>query len=209
MKGPKYFYSEGVLWFAKYFYSDVNVVGTKFQEDKSCFEEANIEDTVYLVPEPDNQYDEKAILVTDRKKHTFGYIPKGKIQDMVHDWDKRDEPYYCYISNLELTQIAIVFYCNHELSGEGEIKRLKLTSNTNQEMQDAIDSCSEGDSVDFTYDYEKEKLLATAIDDIGYLNKQNTEFFDNKEILYSYISDISGDGYYDKYSVTVDILYEE
>ena len=49
---------------ADYKYTDVHIVGTKYLDDLSPVEQAQLNDVVFLVPEPSNQYDKAAIMET-------------------------------------------------------------------------------------------------------------------------------------------------
>lgn len=80
-----------VVSMASYDYPDVNIVGAKYIDgaDKAT-KRLNIGDTVLLRAEPENQYDKNAIVVISADGSKLGYIAKGKIQDMIHDFWKKE-----------------------------------------------------------------------------------------------------------------------
>ncbi len=55
---------------------DSYVAGTTHVEDESVFEELEQGDRLILIREPDNRFDDNAILVFDEKKRKLGYIPE-------------------------------------------------------------------------------------------------------------------------------------
>ena len=56
---------------------DTYVAGTGYINDKTILDELNNGDVLWLQREPDNKFDEKAILVLDGKKRKIGYVPES------------------------------------------------------------------------------------------------------------------------------------
>ena len=56
---------------------DTYVAGTGYINDKSILDELKNGDVLWLQREPDNKFDEKAILVLDGKKRKIGYVPES------------------------------------------------------------------------------------------------------------------------------------
>ena len=55
---------------------DSYVAGTTHIKDESVFDEIKVGDKLILQREPENRFDENAILVLDDKKRKLGYIPE-------------------------------------------------------------------------------------------------------------------------------------
>ena len=55
---------------------DSYVAGTTHIKDETVFDEMKVGDKLILQREPDNRFDENAILVLDEKKRKMGYIPE-------------------------------------------------------------------------------------------------------------------------------------
>ena len=87
-----------------YFYKDVHFCNPdKFPDDAEPGEE------IYLIQEPDNPYDENAVLVCGEDDRKLGYLYRGKMQRMVNDYLENDD---CEIKAcaIDLETIAIGFY---------------------------------------------------------------------------------------------------
>ena len=55
---------------------DSYVAGTSYIKDESIFDDIKEGDVLILQREPENRFDENAILVLDSKKRKLGYIPE-------------------------------------------------------------------------------------------------------------------------------------
>lgn len=55
---------------------DSYVAGTYYVDDESVFDDLKDGDKLILKREPDNRFDENAILVLDEKERKLGYIPE-------------------------------------------------------------------------------------------------------------------------------------
>ena len=80
---PDTVYSNGKI---KYFYDDVKI----FVSDNAarmCIAGSQ----VYLEHEEGNEYDPNAIAVMSKYERKLGYLYKNKLQEMVHDFQKRGE----------------------------------------------------------------------------------------------------------------------
>ena len=62
--------SHEILLFGSY------IAGTSYIDDQSIFDELKDGDKLFLKREPDNRFDENAILVLDEKSRKLGYIPE-------------------------------------------------------------------------------------------------------------------------------------
>ena len=55
---------------------DSYIAGTTHVEDESIFDELKEGDKLILIREPDNRFDDNAIIVLDEQKRKLGYIPE-------------------------------------------------------------------------------------------------------------------------------------
>ncbi len=62
--------SHEILLFGSY------IAGTAYIDDKTILDELKGGDKLILLREPDNKFDENAVLVLDSKKRKLGYIPE-------------------------------------------------------------------------------------------------------------------------------------
>lgn len=141
--------------------------------------------------EPNNAYDSLAIaLYCDGRQ--IGYFYKGKMRDMVHDYmDRADKRVLIAMKKWDSSKplIGLFFYkeqIDEVFDGEyGQLleskrfRRFTLTGNKSEEMQEAIMSCTIGQSVDIAYDDDKEKYdVAADSFIIGYMPSSARELLD-------------------------------
>ena len=168
-----------------YKYSDVDVAGTRYAMPD--FGILHIGDLLQFVPDPQNEYDPKAIRIVCNGSF-IGHIHRGKLQDMLHDWFAQNMPVWGCIANLIPGEMAIkiclAFYKESEyerLKKSGKNRKVfKLTGNGNEEMQSNIWGCAQGEEVSIDYDYEKGKGLVSCVGDIGYLPETASEMIDGE-----------------------------
>lgn len=196
----------------KYKYDGVDVCIIKGSDPN--LNEISVGDKVELIHEPENVYDNKAVMLKVNNIK-IGYLYKGRLQDMFHDLQNELLIYSC-ISNIEIennkVQIFLGFYRPLILEyGQAKnyyknSKIFKLTGNKNVEMQGNLECCSDEESIEIEYDYEKEKYSAEILcGSIGYFPVSANELL--KDIEYSqdnqvYIESVE-DNDNDKYDVTV------
>lgn len=155
----------------KYSYKDVEL---KVVPSGLKFDFSMIGSEALLISEPTNEYDENAIYVSwnDNK---LGYIPRNRLQDMVHDFRKKDKPIYSVISNLTIDEesetvdnvfLYIGFYTNiSEDFKNCDTISSKLTKTSKKDFfgtnrQENIEFAKEGDVVTLEYSYESESYVA-------------------------------------------------
>jgi len=162
-----------------YHYENVKIAVLRGQEPDYTLIEAGV--TVELIQEPTNKHDKNAVMIMANGVK-FGYVYKGKLQDMVNDFINSDYPIFSCVTTINPTdniiKIFLGFYrgkhdAYQNLINSGKpFKKFKLTSNSNGEMQSNISYCNigdyKGDEVAISYDYEKEKHLASCGVDIGF-----------------------------------------
>ena len=208
----------------RYKYDDVDVVGTKYIEDLGPFNHLIIGQEVEVVCEKDNQYDDTAILINTKNGEKLGYLPKSsKIKDMAFDFIKKSKPIQAKVISInknDLTfSVLMGFYdrpepSRYEVLNSSDCKRkiFKLTANANEDMQLALGCVSEGDPVDFDYDFDKEKYIVSAeIDEVGYLGKKDSKCFEsniNESDYEAFIKEVS-ETENDKIKASVIVFWKE
>lgn len=184
-----------------YNYPDVEIAGANHYDLTGI--EVNMR--VTLKPEPENQHDDKAVAVYVGNRK-IGFLPKNKLQDMYHDYRFKDGVITAVISAVATDKAAIElnYYKKKDMIAElkrsHETKTFKLTGNSKEEMQDAISYSSVGDEVTYTYDFDKDKYMASAVDDIGFFPKSANKYLENGAEAYIYDIDTDDN---DKYYIEV------
>jgi len=149
-----------------YRYDDVGIFAPA---DVDVKRDVSYGDIVTFEYEPDNKYDSNAVKAIVSGE-LIGYIyKKGNLQGMIHDFKNAGLPIFSYVSSGNPVKIFISFYRSGETSRAA--KTYNLVSNKSKEMQNAISLCEKGDEVEYAFDDEKEKYIATSGGDIGYFPK--------------------------------------
>ena len=139
-------------------------------------------DKIEFVPEPKNEHDKKAIKVMCGELF-LGYIYKGKVQDMINNWQKKEEPIFSAIKVINpkenIISLYVAFY-RDPFKGIERYESLKTklakTSKKVDEYtnrQDAYTFLEHGDKLDLEFDDESETYVATNYvgDEVGEINK--------------------------------------
>lgn len=190
-----------------YFYKDIKVAVSVPLPQDLIGREAK------LVQEPDNEFDANAVaLCVDAAK--IGYLYKGKLQDMVNDFFKKDLPVMAFVAKsgneTEPPEIALAFYKKSKYlqlkEGDAPYKTIKLTGTAKREFQDTLEFCSIGDRVNIEFDYDRESYLASSNhDNIGYFPKSwNAKLDDSLDIFIKSLDYNDND----KLVVYVDVFFE-
>lgn len=196
----------GEKWISVYKYENVEI----YRPDIS-FTEIFEYDIVDILPEPDNPYDPNAVAVKFHE-NILGYLYRGTIQDMVHDFLKRKELIRATVQKIDGTKIYLkMYFCkprNLALPHQDSFV-VKLSGNTNKDMQQNISYCYAGDKIGVDYDYDKEKYSVLCDNlEIGYIPKSHQDsiqVLENKKYEFEgEIIDIS-ENESEKYVVTVKI----
>ncbi len=171
-KSKFYFFDEDA--YLKYSYYDVVVKGTEHREFD--ISKIAIDTCVAFRPEPENEYDNKAIQVVYGDT-IIGYVPKNNLQNMIHSYLNNNEAFVeGYISSVNEDsreiQIAIGFY--HYMTAS-ELKKItyvdaSLIKTSKKDIlgtsrQDNLEMVEVGTVIDLEYDYETETYYVT--DEIG------------------------------------------
>lgn len=180
----------------KYKYDDVFVAGVEYSNPN--YSELEIGNWVSLSHEPDNEYDNKAIAVMCRDVK-IGYIQKGKFQDMILDFQKKNEPIHAHISNINESEnkiyLFIGFYKNplNELEGCEFIKATLIKTSKRideyDNRQDNFISLEEGELLSLEYDYDTETYIVYngSSEEIGEISTSVSEKLRDKEDSYELV----------------------
>ena len=188
----------------KYSYDHVKVC--QIESEKCDIANLKIGLEVFVKQEPENKHDPKAVKL-ECKGCKIGYLYRGKMQDMVNDFENRGEIILAYIDDITADDIyiSIGFYREPKHMYKNSFS-FKLTGNSSAEIQENISFCSEDDEVTLFYDVERESYEVQDFEVIGYAPKSKNDFFDNTDAYYAYISEIDLKDN-DKYSVTITVKY--
>lgn len=123
-------------------------------------------DSIAIVPEPTNQYDPNAIQLWSNNQ-LLGYVYRGQMQDMLHDFMKQGAPVYAMVHSVNPQErkvaYSIAFYRNKKSMFRGKLLATgRLTSSSGQEAQDNISLCEEGEELSVFFDYEKDRYEVEA-----------------------------------------------
>ncbi len=111
-----------------------------------------------FVQEPENEYDSSAVAIyLDEQK--LGYVYRGKTQDMINDW-KRKDWYFIGIVN-KYSSVKITYKIAFYKPLEKMLKRKYKTTSLNE----FLPYYNKDDDLDFECDYEKERYII--LDDAG------------------------------------------
>jgi len=174
---------------------------------------------VTFVPEPTNPYDTGAVIVKTENMN-IGYLYKGTLQRMTREFLKSGYPIRSYIQYVDGPHDAVSITMGFYKEKTGKIKHgyeklieikapyrtYKLTGNRNDDMQEALSNCSEGEEVECEFDDDKDRYIAVCGDDIGYFPKAAGKYLDDDRRL-AFIKSIEEDDN-DKYIVEVAVFYE-
>lgn len=139
--------------------------------------------------EPENEYDKNAVAVylNDIK---VGYLYRGKTQDMVNDWIRRNNPFWGYVNKIDTVNnkatIKIGFYKSLD---ELSMKKYRLTRITKKADDfgnsrcDNVAGCSDGDIVEYTTSFDSDNYVITdeCGEELGEVGAKAVEFIDEHE----------------------------
>lgn len=175
---------------------------------------------IYTVPDHTQlsfkRYDDDHRIELYKDDLLIGSMYDNKLLGMAFDFLKKpDKNVIAVLISSNPVTIGLYFYnpISSELKRMENVtdsKVFKLVSNRNNDMQESIESCEEGDSVDFDYDYDKEKYLVSAGPwDIGYMpsgfNSYKEKHQDVTGRIYEIVEPEDDD---EKYSVSVIVIPE-
>lgn len=154
--------------------------------------------------EPENEYDSNAIAIYLHNKK-IGYVYKGTIQDMIHDWKKRNEYFKGILSTINTQDntatYIIGFYKNIQSldtpSKDFSLIKTKKKIDDYTNRNDNLCNCHKGETVSVEYDYECNNYVVynECGEEIGELNSKASEYIEKNE--YSNIIGIISEYDYD------------
>lgn len=170
---------------------DAEILKYKYDEkmyytSETIPDESLVGKNVEFITEPDNQHDANAVAIYV-EGNKLGYVYKGLIQDMLHDWIKKDFTVRACISSVTDTEVRYIigFYKPVE-TFKCDIFKLTKTSKKIDEYTKRIDNIqflNEDDEVTFEWDNESESYVAynNSYDEIGELPQKANELLDELE----------------------------
>lgn len=164
-----------------YQYHNVNIA--MVSEFIKNFQTIQPGDQINFKPEPTNQYDPKAIQLWSNNQ-LLGYVYRGKIQDMLHDFLEQGNPKYSMVDAVlpdeKKITYSIGFYRAPRFKTHGKaLGSARLSASSGEEAQENINLCDEGDKVDADYDFDKERYeVSSTYGYIGSLPKKLEDYGD-------------------------------
>lgn len=145
-----------------------------------------------FVAEPDNEYDKRAIKIIADDMF-LGYVYKGRIQDMIHDFTKRQEPIYAKLASIDDDEskatMVIAFYIDpFRVAAKYENVSTKLIKTSKRideytNRQDACSSLTRGEVLELEFDVETDTYIALNDigEEVGEINKKISDSILEKE----------------------------
>jgi hypothetical protein len=153
-----------------YNYHGLNIAGSQHYDVSYVKHGKSVE----FKAEPENEHDPNAIAVMFNRQK-IGYVPKNRLQKMMHDFIARNDLVQAQISYIgsDGLKMSMDFYESimNMRKKSAMYKTFKVTGNRNEEMQSNISLYSVGEEVTADYDYDKEKYQAVCGLEIGYFPK--------------------------------------
>lgn len=155
--------------------------------------------------EPTNEYDSNAIKIMQDGNY-LGYVYKGRLQQMIHDFNKRNEPYFALIDSIEpKITYTIAFYKDVTTLDSITTKLIKTNKADSlyededkdliQYRYEHIENTSIGECLILEYDYMEETYVVSNsyAEELGEINKRMSEKIHNLEndnYIYPYLHNV-------------------
>lgn len=188
------FVHDGKFFEVKYQYYDVNIVGTQYHPAPADLKYGEF---VRVKPDKNNAYDSNAVgiyAIRNDEEQILGYLSKeSRLYDMANDYFKSDKLILAKLSSVENMQIAMAFLKrnlekDYVYYSENKTPAAEFIITT---KDDYCDTLSYADTINYEYDYNKEKYLINGDESIGYLSSSKQQYASNEYI--SFVSDIDYD----------------
>lgn len=157
---------------------------------------------VQLIQEPDNAYDDGAVMICRNNGEKLGYLYRNRLQGMVHDFQDSGYPVAAWITSVDDDKkkigLFIAFYRNKNFDSS-RYKKYRLAKNGNENMQAMILLSHVGQQVSYTYDPFEDQYET----DVGYFPRSANQYLESEDRA-AYICDITENDN-GKYVVTVAI----
>ena len=139
--------------------------------------------------EPDNEYDNRAVALYlgDDK---IGYVYRGRTQDMVNDWIKRDDFFWGYINKIDVANSTATFKVGfYKDIGNLQMKSFRLTRITKKASEyessrhENVECCSDGDIVGYETSFLSDNCIITTEygNELGELGAKAVEWINENE----------------------------
>lgn len=161
-----------------YFYKDENIA----MPDMNQLSQHKIGQPLTLLFEPNNKYDANAIrIMIDNMP--VGYVYRGKIQDMIHDFIRKGDPVIAKLSFIDnengRATMAVAFYKNHHTAYKTlDSITTKLTKTSKkigsfESRQDNYFQIVSGMKLELEYDDDSETYIVSdhAGNELGEINQ--------------------------------------
>ncbi len=142
---------------------------------------------IAFIAEPENPYDSSAIsILLDGEK--IGYVYRGKVQDMINDWLKRNDYFIGHINKYSIENnkatYKIGFYKPMSIYDNKRFPLTKITKKPDEfsgfSRYENLCECDDGDFVLIEPDYEDNYIVTTEFaDEIGELPKSAIDFIES------------------------------
>lgn len=137
--------------------------------------------------EPENQYDTNAIAIY-LCNEKIGYVYRGRIQDMINDWIKRNHLFCGHINKYSITNNSASYKIGfYKPISDYQNKRFPLTKiskkcdeYSSSSRYENLCECNDGDFVIIDVDYENNYIVTTEFaEEIGELPKSAINFIES------------------------------
>lgn len=155
---------------------------------------------ISFISEPDNIYDSSAVsILLDGKK--IGYVYRGKVQDMINDWLKRNDYFTGYINKYSIENnnatYKIGFYKPINIYENKRFPLTKITKRpdefTHYSRYENFCECEDGGFVSIEQNFENNYIVTNEFsDEIGELPKSATTFIESEGKLKKVIGILDG-----------------
>ena len=132
--------------------------------------------------EPDNIYDENALKIIC-KEVCIGYVYRGLIQDMIHDFQKKNLPIIAFYNGTKLRDDKIVYMYTISFYKDLNLLHYKLfnldkinlkDSYTNEPRKESFYLLSPGDILELDYNSRDEEYFVSYVDNYGCIYELGT-----------------------------------
>lgn len=163
-------------------------------EEKIAFPETDIitgngGKKITFKQEPDNEYDNHAVAIY-LNESKIGYLYRGRTQDMVNDWIRKDDYFWGYINKIDIENNTATFKIGfYKDINNLEMKSFKLTKITKKASEyessrfENLECCSDGDFVEYSSSYDTDNYIVTNEygSELGELGPKAVEWIDENE----------------------------
>lgn len=139
--------------------------------------------------EPDNEYDNCAVaLYLNEAK--IGYLYRGRTQDMVNDWIRKDDYFWGYINKIDVENATATFKIGFYKDINGlEMKSFRLIKITKKAAEyessrfENLECCNDGDIVEYETSYDTDNYILTNEygNELGELGTKAVEWINENE----------------------------